>query len=188
MKKKILVVAIMLAMTAALILAFTGAQFEQHATSQDNVITFGNITATTWAPNPLISETNLVPGQTTGVQHLVVQPNGTIPQDIYFGLLNQPVSLTDAGFGNLVYVKMWVNGAGLWGGNWVTVHSLFTNWQELAANAPAGTALHVQIQLSVDSSLPSTFMGVNYNFYTMFDAVQVGGTPPATAPYLITSW
>ncbi len=188
MKKKILVTMMILAVVAALALAFTGAQFEMHATSQNNVITFGNITATTWSPDPLISELNLVPGETTPVADLYVQPNGTIPQDIWFGLLNQPVSMTDAGFGNLVYVKMWVNGSPLWGGSWVTVHSLYTNWQELAANAPAGTALHVQIQLSVDSSLPSTFMGVSYNFYTLFDAVQVGGTPPATAPYLITSW
>jgi len=182
MRKKILVTITVLAVIAALAAVFTGAQFDKMATSNGNVLTFGNIVGTDWSPDPLVKEMNLVPGETRNAT-LYLEPRGTIPQDIYIGLQNQNIADPDAGFGDKVEVALQVDGNWLWGGNYKDVHELFMVWQLIKSNAPANTWITINMQIHVKTTLPSSFMGVTYNFKTLIDAVQVGGSTPGSIPY-----
>ncbi len=184
MRKKILVTMVVLAVVAALALAFSGAQFQATSTSNWNVIAFGNILASEWSPDPMVSLSNLVPGDTTTAT-CYIKPKGTVNQDIYIGLRNQ-VGDADAGFGDKVEVALQVDGTWLWGGAYKDVHDLYTTWQSIKSNAAPDTWITINLQLHVKDSLPSSFMGVTYYFKTFIFAVQLGGTPPTTAPYLYT--
>ena len=185
MRKKVLVTITILAMVAALAAAFTGAQFENMTTSNDNLLTFGNVKCTNFSPVPLIDERKWVPGESRDIV-LTLQPTGDVNQDIYIGLQNQAgYPSANAGFGHEVEVALYVQDVGwLWGGAYKDVHELYAEWQKIKGDTPSEAPFTVTVRMHVKDSLPSTFMGVSYSFKTFIFAVQAGGAPPSVIPYM----
>jgi len=181
MRKKILVTITVLAVIAALAAAFTGGQFFLVTTSRSDLLTFGNIDVTAFSPDPLISMTNLVPGEIRAAT-VFLRPKGTINQDVYIGLKDETWQ-TPATFGLVVKVRLSINDGATWSG-WVPVHDYFTAWQLVASNVAPDALITVNVQVYVPMDLGPEFMNVSYSFKTLIDAVQVGGAPPATIPYL----
>ncbi|MBN2168092.1 MAG: hypothetical protein JW738_02520 [Actinobacteria bacterium] len=183
MRKKILVIIVSIGIIAALAAVFTGAQFFKVTTTRNSLLTFGNIEATAYSPDPLMSLTNIVPGETRSAT-VYLRPLGTINQDIWIGLQDEE-GQDPATFGEVLTVRRSLDGGATWTG-WKTVHEYFTDWQKVASNIAPNTLITVDLQIRVPMDLGPEYMNVNYYFKTFIDAVQTGGTPPATAPYLFT--
>lgn len=183
MRKKILVTITVLAVIAALAVAFSGAQFFLVSTSGGNLLTFGKIAATEWSPNPaLFSEKLLVPGETRTSQ-VKLYPKGDIPQDIYFGIKDETWQSSEA-LGEAIQVRLSVDGA-TWT-SWVNIHDWYTGWTLIKSSAAPDSTIILDVQMKFSMDIGPEYMGVSYWFKTFIDAVQVGGAPPTTAPYLFT--
>ena len=192
MRKKLLVVAIMLMMTAALILAFTGAQWNNMTPVSGNLLTTGNIAATVVEGDSPINCNNMYPGLSKDFL-IKVTPSGSINQDIWVGLDN----VDNGGFDFVHYVDnngvynyaqdgyfsvAWdVNNDGSWeyGAN---IHDLFLNWREMVATVAPGAPIYVRIRITMDPSAPNYLQNRWANFVVDFNAFQAGATGPVGIP------
>jgi hypothetical protein len=174
--------------TVALIAAMTltTAQFSKVTPADGNILGMGNIELADWSPDPLITCTNMVPGETREFL-IYFMPKGTINQDIYIGLKDIAGDPTcDFAHSGYVNVAWDVGDNGSWEYGWYDILDLFANFRLLAANQASGAWIPVRVSISVEKAMPNSFMGQSADFYVLINAVQAGGDVPTGVPDLWT--
>jgi hypothetical protein len=170
--------------TVALIAAMTltTAQFSKVTPADGNILGMGSIELADWAPDPLITCNNMVPGETR--EFLVYfMPKGTINQDVYIGLKNQEWGPEcDFAHSGFVYTAWDVGDDGIYEYGYNDILDLFSNFRLLAANQASGAWIPVRIKIYVDKAMDNSFMGQSADFYVLINAVQAGGDAPTGVP------
>ncbi len=194
MKRWLIIGLVAVVSSVALIAAMTmsTAQFDKLTPMDGNILAMGTIDGTSWAPDPLISCTNMMPGETRTFD-LIFQPGGTLNQDLYIGLKDFPGDPTcDFAHSGYVYTR-WDVGYDGWDTGWHDIVDLFAYFQPLAAGVAPGSNVYVKVQIYVDKAMPAydpikdvTYMGAAADFYVLIDAVQAGGDAPIEHPDYVT--
>lgn len=188
MTKRIILSLAMIALTIAGVTSATVAYFSATAVRTGNTFSMGTVNITQadgWGLPYML--TNMIPGEQKESGRIAVQNTGSMPIDLYVG--ERDVN-SNADFKTWVnyaidevqedgtFVKTWVN--------WQDISGLFSTWNKVGENIPAGGYRYYKVYVKPLVSMPNSFQGKQAITDVILYAVQHGYGVPSTQPWVWT--
>jgi len=188
MTKRIIISLAMIALTIAGVTSATVAYFSDTVVKPGNTFAMGTVKVTQadgWGLPYAFKD--LIPGQQRDSGKITVQNTGSMPIDLYIG---QKETYNPSGInlrGNVIYTINEVNCGNdgkiitTWVG-WQDIKSLYTGWQKVGDNIPAGQSRCYKFSAIPSKDLDNNFKGKGVTNAVIIHGLQYDSPAPTGEP------